>query len=1093
MSTNDYGKLGIAALVGLMVGGFSAKWLLGSRKDIELGNNENEDKVNNIDDDNDEYVILKYKKSSNIGDSHPYCNLKTYEDTIYFDYNATTPIFPEVTIAMLPYISTSFGNPSSSHCFGVPCNHAVQKARRHVSNLICAKSTSEIIFTSCGSESDNRAIDIALSFFKTSSLSSSFSLNNTHNYHKKIKAHIVTSAVEHPAILEYLRHLVKEGIIDLTVCPVGSDGAVSSQEVSDALRKNTALVTIMHSNNESGTLQPIQDICKAVKEYSERMKLRILVHSDAAQSLGKVKIDVIKLGVDMLTIVGHKFGAPKGIGALYIRQGIPVNPLLFGGGQESGRRAGTESVALIVGLGEASRLAFDESTALITHMLLLKRQLMSGLIHAVDIIRSSDASVFRKTFGSIEDPPLEDAAFAVPDNFIQFNGPQSDINARLDVSDTGLNRDVLLQLPNTVSVSFLGIKVAQLMPSLQKKVACSAGSACHANAAAGGSISAVLVAMGIPKRYALGTLRLSFGRHTTTNDVDEVIKNIARCLRQQLILKSANNVDSSTDNSLNSSINTSINTSVNTSLNHTSFDSKMHEMEVNTISVSEGLGLERSGDTTNKSLNVKSKSQENDEKTSTTNTILSSTRNDKQYKKSYNSFNWATYRKAFNEVKADWKGRTIITHQFIQQLDRKLAKVKIYDRKSFCRFICFGCGTPLSEGSRCENPECASIDIEKSPHKRNAERTEVNAISVYENTIEDEEKEKGEGRDDSSLFSNSRISTKEWLSPETESELLGLTASTLEEHAPYPSPKFSSSSSSVRQALQQEADTHDDDNNTYVNQIEGNVVVNINHNANTNASSHTDTNINGHRYLDTNTTSSILQSFNDSTYGSNTKGPFNFSMSMGSTCSADTGFDSSHDHGIAQDLLSPPPRTRSKGKEINEVKAGKGMEGDHVRSRPRGEGNSGDSGGPSPLVAISMERSPIQEGVMNWMTSGNASSTGGRGVSTTRSGTLYRTPPVNGLCNSTNSREVLTELCSPTGALVKTKLELDTLVHELEELGVSCEHVLEELMHRSVLIDRAAFGGNVIKQGEARLAVLRCYRDELHATQKKIKDSQKLR
>jgi cysteine sulfinate desulfinase/cysteine desulfurase-like protein len=246
--------------------------------------------------------------SSSLGVEHVSRKLADYRGCVYLDYNATTCIFPEVTAAMLPYIANSYGNPSSTHIYAEPTKRALETAREHIRALINAASPSTIYFTSCGSESDNRAIDIAIHHFKQWS-------------GEKI-AHMVTSAVEHPAILAYLRYLESSNAIELSIIPVNVEGLIDVNELDRHLKSSTALVTCMHSNNEVGTIQPIQHISSLIKRYNAANNTDILFHVDGAQSIGKVRIDVAVEGIDMLTIVGHKYGAPKGIAALYIRDGI---------------------------------------------------------------------------------------------------------------------------------------------------------------------------------------------------------------------------------------------------------------------------------------------------------------------------------------------------------------------------------------------------------------------------------------------------------------------------------------------------------------------------------------------------------------------------------------------------------------------------------------------------------------------------------------------------------------------------------------------------------------------------------------------------
>ena len=237
---------------------------------------------------------------------------------IYLDYNATTPIDKNVYKAMLPYLESQFGNPSNSYELGQLAKNAVEKARKQVAQLIGARER-EIIFTSCGSESNNMVVK-----------------GVAYSYRNKGR-HIITSCIEHPAIIEPLSFLEKNGY-EITYLPVNNNGSVNPKDLQDAIREDTILVTIMHSNNEVGTLQPIKELSQICREKD------VLFHTDAAQSIGKVEIDVLKLGIDFLTIAGHKLYAPKGIGALYIRDGLKIEPLLHGANQEKGRRAGTENV-----------------------------------------------------------------------------------------------------------------------------------------------------------------------------------------------------------------------------------------------------------------------------------------------------------------------------------------------------------------------------------------------------------------------------------------------------------------------------------------------------------------------------------------------------------------------------------------------------------------------------------------------------------------------------------------------------------------------------------------------------------------------------
>lgn len=259
---------------------------------------------------------------------------------------------------MLPYVGLCFGNPSSGHAFGRPCAKAITTARERMAALVRSEP-SEIIFTSCGSESDNHAIHIAIARGKAV-------------LPKGVVPHIVTSNIEHPAIEACLDALESKGEITTTRVSVDAEGMVSVSDVREAMRAGeTVLVTIMHSNNEVGSLQPIKQIVNTAKLCSNKTKdgkPLCMVHTDAAQSIGKVTVDVKALGVDLCTVVGHKFGCPKGVAALFVKEGTPYVPMFFGGGQEAGRRAGTENVLLIVAIGRAAKVVTDEADEIAAHM-----------------------------------------------------------------------------------------------------------------------------------------------------------------------------------------------------------------------------------------------------------------------------------------------------------------------------------------------------------------------------------------------------------------------------------------------------------------------------------------------------------------------------------------------------------------------------------------------------------------------------------------------------------------------------------------------------------------------------------------------------
>lgn len=371
-------------------------------------------------------------------------------DPIYLDYNATTPVAPEVLDAMLPWLREQFGNPSSSHAYGRRAAQAVVTARRQVADLIGAKPH-EVVFTGCATESNNLALlGPARSVIENGSA----------------KRHIVISAVEHPAVIAPAMHLRAQGW-DVEVLPVDALGQVSADQVANALRDDTALVSIMHANNEVGTLQPIPEIAAVTSQRG------ILLHTDAAQSAGKVPLNVDALGVDLLTLAGHKFYAPKGIGALYVRAGTPILAVLHGADQEHGLRPGTENVAAIVALGAAAALANASLETMAAHMLHLRNQLHQELIAAI--------------------PGL------------QLNGHPEQ------------------RLPNTLHVSFPGVSGRLLLAEVAEVLAASVGSACHSEHDA---VSGVLAAMGVDALRASGAVRLSVGRMTTSDEVHDAAKSL---------------------------------------------------------------------------------------------------------------------------------------------------------------------------------------------------------------------------------------------------------------------------------------------------------------------------------------------------------------------------------------------------------------------------------------------------------------------------------------------------------------------------------------------------------------------------------------
>lgn len=374
------------------------------------------------------------------------------ERPIYLDYNATTPLDPRVVEAMRPYFEVKFGNPSSSHWFGNGPKKAVDEARDQIAKLLNCSPT-EIVFTSGGTESNNHAI-----------IGIAQASRNEGN-------HIITSQIEHPAVLEVCRYLERFGF-DTTYLPVDHLGMVNVDDVEKSIKSETTLITIMHANNEVGTIQPITEIARLAE------KNNIVMHTDAAQSIGKIQTDVKKLGVDLLSIAGHKVYAPKGVGALYIRESITPDRFCYGAGQESGRRAGTENVIGIVGLGAACEIASEELKKKPNHSMDLRDRLQQGLT----------------------------AAF--PE--INLNGHQK------------------RRLPNTLSLSFSNLEADQFLFQIGDQLAASAGAACHSEIV---DISHVLQAMKVPGDLAKGTIRFSTGRMTTESEIDSAIEIISNAVK----------------------------------------------------------------------------------------------------------------------------------------------------------------------------------------------------------------------------------------------------------------------------------------------------------------------------------------------------------------------------------------------------------------------------------------------------------------------------------------------------------------------------------------------------------------------------------
>jgi cysteine desulfurase len=369
------------------------------------------------------------------------------ERRIYLDFNASTPIAPEAVEAMRPFLSDHYGNPSSLHWAGMPAKEAVERARGQVAGLLGC-DPAEVVFASGGSEANNHAI-----------LGVYFASRGRGD-------HIVTTAVEHPATIEPCRFLERSLGAKVTVLPVDRYGRVDPDDVRKAITSRTILVTVMHANNEVGTIEPIAEIATVVR------KAGIPFHTDAAQTVGKVGTDVEQLGIDLLSVAGHKVYAPKGIGALYIREGTKVEPFVHGAGHEAGRRAGTENVLLAVALGAACEAA---------------RRWVG--MPAVEKLRDRFWTGLREIFGD----------------------------------RVTLNGHPLERLPNTLNVNFVGRVGAEVLAALPG-VAASTGSACHAGSV---SLSPVLSAMGVPPEEGMGAVRFSLGRTTTWEELEEVLQRLS--------------------------------------------------------------------------------------------------------------------------------------------------------------------------------------------------------------------------------------------------------------------------------------------------------------------------------------------------------------------------------------------------------------------------------------------------------------------------------------------------------------------------------------------------------------------------------------
>ena len=374
--------------------------------------------------------------------------------TFYFDNAATTKIKPEVLNEMMPYLTEEYGNPSSLYSIGRSAKRAVERARTQVANLINA-NRNEIYFTGCGTESDNTALKgIAYGY-------------------KDKGNHIITSKIEHNAILESCKMLEKNGF-KITYLNVDKDGIINLQELENSITKNTILISIMFANNEIGSIQPIKQIAKIAKQNN------IVLHTDAVQAVGNVPIDVEELGIDMLSMSGHKINAPKGIGALFVRNGIEFEKFMNGGNQEKNKRAGTENLAGIVGLGKACELA---RTNLRYHIEYIKR--------------------------------LRDYYHLLVLN---------------NINNVRINGSMESRLPGNSNISFLGVDSTALLLELDKKgICCSAGSACNSGEAVP---SHVLTAIGLDSEISKSALRVTFGDNNSKEEVEYLVENIKKSVQK---------------------------------------------------------------------------------------------------------------------------------------------------------------------------------------------------------------------------------------------------------------------------------------------------------------------------------------------------------------------------------------------------------------------------------------------------------------------------------------------------------------------------------------------------------------------------------
>ncbi|XP_069683617.1 selenocysteine lyase-like [Periplaneta americana] len=404
---------------------------------------------------------------------------------IYLDYNATTPLEPSVISKISQSMEELWGNPSSSYGFGIRAKRNIEEARKQLADMIGAVPE-DIIFTSGGTEANNIVIFGILNYYDE------WLKCNPESEHYGKKPHIITTNIEHPAVILPLRYLAeKKAAIELSIVPVNTTGSVDPRDILCAVRPNTSLITVMLANNETGVILPVAEISRGLEEINlkrrEENKIKILYHTDAAQAIGKISVHAPTLQVDYLTIVGHKFYGPR-IGCLYARglmhQDVPLYPVMFGGGQERGYRPGTENTPMIVGLGEAARLVCENLTTYNSHM---------------ETIRDYLEKKLKEAFG---------------EDRVVFN----------------CSKDVQ-RLPNTCNVSLVGEGfVGHVVLSKATNVYASVGAACHAQ----NKPSEILLASGVSCELAVNALRLSVGRSTTREDIDNAVKDLKQAADQVL-------------------------------------------------------------------------------------------------------------------------------------------------------------------------------------------------------------------------------------------------------------------------------------------------------------------------------------------------------------------------------------------------------------------------------------------------------------------------------------------------------------------------------------------------------------------------------